>query len=654
MVNILKIDTNFLYKEKERINKMIEGFFHEQNFQEKLNAFEKQSFIYKGKDILIEMGKVLREFTVKYLNDNPGLIKEEEKKDFVYYFWPGFSTIENKRISIWGAETKESKSKYTTGVGWTGWNKNIEEFRNCPATIAYEQVLNNENFDGCNFFPGSTHHFRVNQSKENDFGKSYLKLRIGEKGDVFKALHITTDEQYKKDESVVHTLLITIPQTEINEIGSTVQKQLNLFLEYNRTRKNNEERDKYLWEWPFNVLPYEEKFEKRKNKSESIIELCKKAQKSDIEIQTHLYSFWIAETLGMEDAFDDTCKKTYRKKLQQLIENRRDKLYWYEKLDLLDDIDAEKKRVENISKSSTDPESQMNSYKKANFNHWYTLYHEGVTVKEDLGSTMFLTSHPLPLELISHVASWIEDIYNNLKLVESKAIAQYKMRKDDFSRLYHIQGHYFTLFADYLEKKACSELISTVNIMDTTLRIIRNIFDHEKLKKDIYYEDTKDNNINIINVLNKSIIDVNSLCKNVIFLKGLFRINDDDHRASIKKNAQKDELFKLNQSGSINNIESHEQLLVTLINEILINAVKHSNVNEPPYVNIFVCNNENITLKFQNSTYINTQEELDRKMKNSDRFGLKMCETVAKALNIEYKLPLIDNNKVTVELIIYK
>jgi hypothetical protein len=618
MAKVLNIDTDFLFKEKERINKMIEDFFNDKDFQEILDSFDDCTTI-----ILIEMGKVLHKFTVQYLKDN-----DKEIKDLVYYFWPGFSTMENKRISICGAKTENDK-QYFTGIGW---DENNTEFRNCPATIAFDQVLNHHNFDGYNFYPGSTHHFRINQ---NNFKKNYLKLRLkynenDKEGTVFKALHVTTDEQFKEDEHSLHTLLIKVPQADIKNSGFIVKTSLDSFLKQN----NDGAEDKYLWKWPFNPLPYEEKIES-KNKTD----LCKDYQKNDINIQTHLYSYWIAKTLGGRNTFDNISKEAYKQKLQEFLENRGDEQYLREKLDFLDKTNAEKERIAAI-----DSTNYENSYKEIYFKHWYTLYHEGVTIKEDLGSTMFLTSHELPLELLYYVASWIEDIYNNLKLIESKAITNRHRSAIDFHHLYHIQLPYFDLFKSCIEQgNNLHDLIPIIEYLRIGLNIVGNYWNTPQLTKDLGDKDL----IDVLEVIKKSQAITHTLCKNDNILGSFFKINSDQEKNSFKSLAEQSELIVIENENSVK-FNTYKEAFEIIIHELLFNAIKHSIPNNPNIRIVFGSTNgsEQTIHFYNNSKYSRSKEMFQKALDKTIRLGVKIIRKLSETeiLNIKLSHEVDDNN----------
>lgn len=637
MDKTLIVDTNFLYKEKERINEMIEKSFHEKEFQEKLKIFENQHPYNDDNNvitkILIDIGRVLYKFTKPYFD-----AKDEA---FVYYFWPGFSTMQNKRISIWGSETgRDEQPRYTTGIGW---DENGNEFRNCPTTLAYDQVLNNENFTNCDYFAGSTHAFRVNQKKGNKDIGTYLKLRVN-KEFVFKVLHVTTNGQIQTEEqdnnskyekTSPHTLHISLSQSNMTESGINLRNELKIFLNENAVR----EKKRYLWEWPFNVLPFEE----GKIEPENIIDFCIKKQESDIDIQTHLYSYWIAETFGngrAESVFVDVkSKMAYEQELNKLLENRKNNKLKEKLSGFFDKIDVAKNRVKRYGK----PE---NYYKEQYFTHWYTLYHEGVTVNEDLGSTMFLTNRELPLELQYHVATWIEDIYNNLKLVESKAIAERDRFLVDFNNLYHMQMNYIDLFKFCIEKdNKPHDLLPIIEYLRFSLKIARNYYNSDKLKEDLIYKRP----IEVSKVIEESHDIINILRKN----------NSIESRfLGIKPEQERKILAELDQIITIENIHSvyvytHKEAFEMIIHELLFNAIKHSILDNNLNIRIvFESLNElKQTISFYNNSKksYTTKKEFFAVLDKTERLGIKITKKIAKALDIDISYN-IDNNKICATL----
>ncbi|GHU78434.1 hypothetical protein FACS1894145_0330 [Bacteroidia bacterium] len=627
---------NLLYTEKEKINKLITNI-SDKEIEERLDAF-KPPFDELRK-ILEKMGKILFKFIILYFEEK----KEENIKDFKFYFWPGFTTLENQRVFIWGSKIYRANQKYYyTGVGWDNSNKK-EEIKDCPTTLSYDHVLNGHNYEGSVLHPGSTHNFRINQSKDKTGKKKeYLKLRIqnkdGNNSNVFKALHITTDESFKESVDSKYTLHIKLNNNILHESGPFVKGKLDKFLKQHNNMGKDEN---YRWKWPFDVFPYEERVKKEFNNDisqEDLLTQCEEYQQKVIDIQTHLYSYWIAETLGDGSTFrDEEKKKKFKQKLHMLLAEKN--LSDLEaQFGFFDKIDIEKGRIK----------IEQKKYKEIYFKHWYTIYNDGYSVEEDLGSTMLLTSHSLSPDLLNPISVWIEDIYNNLKLVESKTIAEDNMRKDDFSALYHIQGPYFTLFRKHLKEKNCSDMIPIVDIMDYMLRITRNIHDPEELKRESHYDETKEM-LNIVPLLEETITQVNSLCKDNTVLKSMFGIDNNDEREHICRLSENNSLFCLKQFSSIE-IESHKQLFKILITEILINAVKHSIKNNPDINILILVDNTNLTLMFQNSSIIQNQEELNGIRGKSKRFGLSICEDIAKALNIGFEFSMIENNVANVRL----
>ena len=542
MAKTPNVNTNFLFLKKEEIYENIKKI-SEKPLQKRIDSFE--SSFDDIEEILITMGTVLYEFIKKQYFENT--------RDFKFYFWPGFSTLKHKRVLIRGLE-KEDGHRYFTGIGWD----NNENFRNCPMTLAYDRIFNNIIFEKSDFCPGSTHHFRVNQSKEGEFGKEYLKLRVN--GDnVFKAIHVTTDKKIRTDSQ--HTQLIQIEQKNIEESALTVRKKIDDFLDTNKGK----------YRWPFNALSYEDKINKKIIELKDIFEY----QENDIELQTHLYSYWIAETLG---AFKDKNKEAYKQKLYKLLK-KSNKLYLKEKLGFFDEIDKEKERVKITSKQAGD---DKDSYKETHFKHWYTLYHEGISLKEDLGSTMILTSHNLNLELLYYIASWIEDIYNNLKLVESMAAAEFEAQKKNFKLLKHSQVHYISAQRQYVKEDLDNICDDDRHILDAQLDFISDILDVSDILEG---KKINDGNLNEI-ILSGVIIDHLKFCV-LILLKKPNIAERNFKRKTVNWNIFcKNAILLINViiqkiQKNTTKIKADERVIKLVIKDLITNALENTNQSKP-------------------------------------------------------------------------
>jgi hypothetical protein len=614
-----KNSINTLYLEKERINGLIKNI-SDKEIHKRLISFEPP--FYTIRNILETMGNVLNKFIIQYFEE-----KSESLENFRFYFWPGFSTLKNNRVFIWGSKTgRQNQERYFTGVGWE--NENKDPFYDCPSTLAYDQVLNNNIFDfnTDGFFSGGTHYFRVNQSESNNYLPLRLNLKkYGKKGPIFKALHVTTDEQFEQDKSSQHTLHIKIPQVDIKKSGFIVKGYIDKFI---KLHNHNVKQGKYLWKWPFNVLPYEEELKKRQNINSGIIfELCKGYQEKHIDIQTHLYSYWIAETLGNGHVFcDDTNKEEFKKELNKILRNR-SLLKLEEKFGFFDKIDVEKEQIKTNSK-----------FRNVYFNHWYTIYHEGVTVKEDLGSTMLLTSHKLPPDLLFYISSWIEDVYNNLKLVENMAMAEYSTYKMDFNTLYHTQLPYMELFKSCVENgNNPQDLISIIEYLRYGLKIARNYLNTPKLKEDLEYRIS----IDVLDVITESQNIINILCKNENILGSFFRINDAGKKDTFKSLAEHNKIITIeNENSAI--INTNKEAFEMIIHELLFNCVKHSIFDSPNIRIVFTNDGDKQVISFYNNTN-DTEQAFYDALKKTKRQGVKIIKKLVEVLDIELAHDIKDN-----------
>ncbi|MDR0231399.1 MAG: hypothetical protein LBI82_04695 [Dysgonamonadaceae bacterium] len=621
-----KNSLNFLYLEKEEINKSIANIY-EKGLEKRVKIFN-PNFEVIRKQILEKMGMVLYQFIIKYL-------KEEKKNinNFKFYFWPGYITLTNKRVFIWGAETdmENPQQRYYTGIGW---DSNGEEFRDCPTTLSYDQVLNSNTFNKCKYFPGSTHYFRLNQKNEN--GRHYLRLRIpykngrvSENGNIFKALHVSTNSNSTHEDSR-HTFHIRIKEQNLHKSGQEVKKILDGFI-----NKHNKCIDKaqYRWRWPFNVFPIEEELKEKNFSNRELRNYCKNYQRKIIDIQTHLYTYWIAETLSDGSIFrDEANKRRFKSKLHKLLKDK-DLLDLEDKFDFFDKIEKEKQRLKN------DPKSK---YRDIFFSNWYTLYHEGFSVKEDLGSTMLLTSHELPSDLLFYIAVWIEDIYNNLKLLESKTIAendikgktQKETHQKDFEYLEHTQKRYYNFFIKYLEKIDQKELISIISYLQCGLKVAKNFNNISNI-----IDKSESEQIDIQKSIENTANMIQDICTVDDFLKRSFMIVSEINRNNISNLARNKNLIIIQKhEDCLESIVYNKELFEHLFHEIFVNAIKHSRF-ENIDIRVFIAKDE---IRVTNTCNI-LQKDFKEKCKKPDGLGLKIIDCIAEALDFKISKQIEDN-----------
>ena len=623
-------NVSFLFAEKEKINKKISDL-SKRNIGQILEEFDPPFNFIRG--ILEEMGWVLYNYikrhlismTETYKQIYPGFTSD----NFKFYFWPGFTTLEGKRVFIWkDKDSNENQEHYYSGIGYD----NNEEFRNCPTNLAYNQVLNADAdifiFKGSNYFPGSTHSFRRNQSVVNENKKrEYLELRKNSDNNyIFKALHVTTDESFEEKEESNHAVLIKITKQELKNSGKEIKAKLDGFLKEN---SKSEGENKYC-KWPFDALPYEEKItEYQKNIGQAELNsLCAEYQQKVIDIQTHLYSYWIAETLGDGCIFGNAENKhEFIQKLHELLNNQ-DLLEWEDMSDRLEKMDEEKKR------QIANPKN----FKNVSFEHWYTIFHEGFSFLEDMGSTMLLSNYKIPHELLYYVSSWIEDIYNSLKILESKAITEYKTRRLNFNVLYHTQLPYIELFKDFAEKgKNPKDLIPIIEYLRYGLKIARNYLNIPELTKDLYYR----TEVDVLEIIKNSQNIINTLSRDNSILGSFFKINENEAKDALKSLSEQNKIIEIENERSIK-IKTHKEAFEMIVHELLFNAIKHSDHSNP---NIRIVFDAEQTISIYNSCHC-SKEAFNEALNTTHRQGLKIIGKLAEVLGITLTRDIDDNNMV--------
>ncbi|MFW9872464.1 MAG: hypothetical protein ACFFG0_05120 [Candidatus Thorarchaeota archaeon] len=589
---------------KDDINPLLHKIYL-QSLTERLITFKPP---FKGITEILELiGTKVLETIIRYREP-----KYDENK-FNFYFWPGYTTLDGKRVFIEGENTNRvGQEKYFVGIGRQyDESKNIDEiFYDCPSTIAFDEVLNSKYFsDGYNkkypetkFYPGSTHFFRLNQV--NPDKSTYLPLRLpnpknnGRKGDL-KILKISIENLTNEQHQNVYKISLDIEK--IHESGWVIREKLKEFID------SQEEEKGYIY-WPFNVIA----FKKRIDNTE-----IKEIEEKIIGIQTQLYSYWIGQTLNDGNIFN---YEDFKNKLYTIINEA-----GYE--DLIPELEF------NPIKSGI-------NITQVYFKYWYTIFHESFTPNEDLGSTMILSNVPIRKDYLIAIDSWIKEIYNELKLIETKTRAEFETQRSDFGRLEHIQEQYLSYLYLKIGDSAISNILPIIELLRTGLKVARYFNNPELLIQKIDLDDSKEK-FNIYDCINDCKKIVTDLCKDIDTLREIFLIKNEEDRTEFVDLASQDLLINvIIQSAKSYFITTYYDLFKIYIVETLINCIKHVTSKEKKI---------EIIIKDDKITFLNayeySQSYLNKRINDTNRLGLKILKTIELALSLNIESLLVDEIK---------
>ncbi len=329
-------------------------------------------------EILVIIGDSLHKAAINYTQEN-----------ILFYFWPGYTTLEGNRILISGEELYDG-SKHNTGIGYF----NNEVFYNCPSTIFYDAVLTD--LKEINYIPPTTHLWKFPQNRE-------VNIKLRDKSlSPLKFLHV---EASNISESIAHDsfLHVKFDRDNIEDIIASIGKSVHDNLVITNNENNN-----YI-QWPINI-PVGSIFINNEQK-----ELL-------IDVQKSVYPIWFLATFtnhlhgwGQNDSITSWIVNLTNKlnviKFSKLSERI------YKSLNI--------GRTNSMNKSIT--------YKNVKFDHWYTLFFDSKSNsgeyinKTELGSAMFLTDKSLPYEYLFIASAWVEQIYGLMRMedltisIESKS-----------------------------------------------------------------------------------------------------------------------------------------------------------------------------------------------------------------------------------------
>ncbi len=334
--------------------------------------------------ILDNMGKTLLDAVLPH-------IKFDDSQDFNFYYWPGYDSIlrsvEQKRFTL------EDKG-ISCGVGYQVKSSKLKpiKYKISDTNYWYHCLLSAYPEDklktGRPFTPGGTHAWISGDIKLED-------------GELFDVLNIripdSSNESYPDhmmDSGLARFLgmvSLDLDTEDCESWGRQVAETLN----------SENVKSKLIWPVPLHPC-------------KPLLKKSKHVQKNTYEIQDireKLYSLWLMAN------FDPTWVNEWKD----------DSNHWVHKfLAVLD-----KKGLSELSNRIRQTASSEKLAGSHTFRNWYTVrldktiaLEQNAGYLEDLGSAMFLTSHPIPPIYFRMIKTWIEQIYLQMRYFEGATIQE--------------------------------------------------------------------------------------------------------------------------------------------------------------------------------------------------------------------------------------
>lgn len=576
-------------------------------------------FLYQS--IKSELGK-------KALTDFEKIeILKNTVKNFKFYFYPGYTILDGRRIFITGnKKNMNNDDRFLTGIGTTfiqvdSFEKLFDFLINkdarpnlifdfegefwiddIPSTIALDNLLNqhyvNKEIGENKFNVPSTHFWKSNQ-KRND--GSYMPMPLKSDETELRILKVSIgDKRFAYGKNQVE---IFIRPSELLESGFTIAKCLGKEKIPIAWRKQTD-KDSYT-PWPFI------------DKTHKLISV----EDDNIELELMAYSFWIAETLNAENMpilnYKNIRRAFNKSNLQQLSQ----KIYPF-------------KKYQNNKKGLTE----------IYYNHWYTLFLESFDKEVDLGTAMLLTSYEYDQEFLMKCTHWLRWIYNELRLIEAtvneKIETKEETQDEDFRNIKH---HLNALVSanNYLIKQREGQELTSGDI-----RILN------------YISSNMSAFINLEDILANPQIGEIDIQKEIELTIQAFRLcaSDDHIYSKVFRIHIPDKFFSkhlmlnyFNISGNSSLITGPVEYFKLLIKDIIENLIKHSDLANPDCAIKIIEYQDQVTILFLNTKW---PEEIDLKSMKSNKFNktksgwrnINLC--IAKNKNWKLILPKNKDDKI--------
>lgn len=572
-----------LEKTKEEIHQLLNDSKSKGHLENEQTAF------LAMEEVLKLIGRGLYQAAVRYS-------QEEQLK---FYFWPGYTTLNGTRILIKGELTQDEgqNEEMFTGIGF---HRGVEFF-NCPSTLYYDAIVADMKDSG--YFGPTTHHWKRQQGNSISIqlkDETPLKVLLIESSFLNKS---------KSGKGLYH---IKFNKEEIEKVVQYISKKLAFKSPLLRIDGNESE----YKPWPLN--------------KPNDLTISDKRFKQLAIVQKLVYPVWFAATFS-ELLQSKPNKQKVNDWLSSIIDSVNENGYY--------DLAARIKKFRDCEEKYLEQDEQK--YKPAFFSHWYSLFFDTKTHKQELGSAMILTDRQLSREFLFYASSWLQQIYGLLRMEESAVIIRTKAWKENFTKLSHSQNQYFEAMKEYVNTSNIGEEQKTVilhyhELLQGFLEVAKNFDDLNTYVARKSANDT----IELFSELQDSVATLKLLFANTEILKHSFKLLSDGEK--YLENFRNKSIFAGNFTASNSlNILANKAVFKLLIKDLLVNAIENSDESNPIVEITIKEENEFAILKIENNSAPSEQElqGIINPDLLSGKYGLQIIKALRTALGWEMNFP---------------
>ncbi|GAB5398966.1 MAG: hypothetical protein Aureis2KO_05510 [Aureisphaera sp.] len=589
----------------------------------------------------------------KQLNENAEADIENLIHNFRFYFWPGYTTLDNKRIFINGAQRGEFKTqRYFTGIGnnpntiystslkeelnvfltdtnhvvsFGGYNSSFW-VKNIPSVVAFDNILNQKYLDddlnGSDFNVASTHYWKSSQKilGEND-KLEFIPMPLEKDGSELRILHVKVGNQgisYSPNR-----ITIEVPQNRFNESGEIVENALaveNIEVDWVK-----EYHKKNYIQWP-------KQFQDKTGRNSESIDRNKS---NETKLQVLSYTYWLSESLG---------NKKFRNQNYVTIKNEFSK-NGYEEI-------AQRIKPFNAYRNEYHQKSDLC---EVYYDNWYTTFLESYSDDVDLGTAMFLTSEEYDSEFLMKCSNWLRWIYNELRIVEATAKEEIQTENSILKLLKHTQKHYLNALESSLSSLDFKQQ-AVGNIATLSTSILKGHFDILELlavvnddnREELPEEPTE---FSVTETINDHISILYEITRQESFytiLKNILPCDKETYQSKVPR------LLKSAYQSEEYTLCSYQNILTIILKELLVNALENINVTNPHLaINVkqaegnTIIEIENSISDFTFKKVMRNYAALKNKERISNRFGWWVISRLSKITNFAIEIDDLKNIDLT-------
>jgi len=570
---------------KRKANETLRKISNEESGVKRLDYFKPRVDSKTIPKLLEDIGKqfyklFLYHYLNKQLEKNKEVNIEGIVHNFRFYFWPGYTTLSNKRIFINGTHRGEYKTqRYFTGIGNnpnTIYSSNIKEtlnefladinhnvalggfsssfwVKNIPSVVAFDNILNQKYLDddikGNDFNVASTHFWKSSQKVKSENGTfEFIPMPIKKDGSELRILHIKVGNE--EVNYYPNRISIGIPKNQFNNSGEIIASALaakNIDIDWvNEIHKKN-----YI-QWP--------KQFRNKTTRDSIP--MDQARAVETKLQVLSYTYWLSESLN---------NKRYPNQYYNHIRE-----------------EFSRNGYEKIAQRIVPFNTFQNSYHQKNklceiyYDNWYTAFLESYDAEVDLGTAMFFTSENYDSEFLMKCSNWLRWIYNELRILEATAQEEVDTEDSILKLLKHTQKHYLNALEISLSNSDL-ENVRPGNIASLSTSVLKGHFDILELlstTKDTTEDESPEEptEFSITKIINEHIALLSSIIKEESFYTIIKNIHPSDN-----------ETYQLEVTYLLERIElieeykvcSYYNILLIILKELMVNALENIDIKNP-------------------------------------------------------------------------